>query len=65
MEGYWKSDELRLVNPDGITRGWQAILDRYLAVYAEPTEMGQLRLDTLESRLLTPDQALVIGLSGC
>lgn len=61
MEGYWKSDDLRLVSAEGISRGWQATLDRYLAVYAHAPAMGHLRLDTLEYTLLTPDRALVTG----
>ena len=29
MKGYWKSDEMKFVSGDNVSRGWQAALDRY------------------------------------
>lgn len=61
MEGYWRSPELTFAGSQGITRGWEAVLARYKATYADRAAMGQLTFSGLEFRPLGPDAALLLG----
>lgn len=36
MQGYWKSDDLVLSTPQGETRGWRTLRDRYRRRYGSP-----------------------------
>jgi uncharacterized protein (TIGR02246 family) len=44
------ADDAVFVSPAGITRGRQAVLDRYRARYASPQAMGTLKLEPLDVR---------------
>ena len=48
MEPYWKSDSLIFIGRNGITRGWQATLDRYKASYPTKEAMGTLRFENVQ-----------------
>src|ERR1700678_4808315 len=61
MTGYWKSDETAFVGGNGITRGWQAVLDRYKRNYPDREAMGHLTFSELEVHLTCPDAAFAIG----
>jgi ketosteroid isomerase-like protein len=61
MEGYWKSPEIEFVGASGITRGWQAVLDRYRRNYPDAKAMGKLSFSNLEVHLLCPEAAFAIG----
>jgi len=61
MAGYWKSDETAFVGANGITRGWQAVLDRYKKNYPDRKAMGQLTFSNLEVHVTCPDAAFAIG----
>lgn len=61
MDGYVESDSLTFLGANGVTRGWQATLDRYKRVYPTPEKMGKLTFSELEFRMLGPDHALVLG----
>lgn len=61
MEGYSKSPELTFAGSSGITRGWQAVMERYQRNYADQKAMGHLDFSDLEVRSLGKDAALVIG----
>ena len=61
MAGYWKSDETAFVGANGITRGWQAVLDRYKKNYPGREAMGQLTFSNLEVHVTCPDAAFAIG----
>jgi ketosteroid isomerase-like protein len=61
MAGYWKSQETEFVGANGITRGWQAVLDRYHRNYPDAKAMGQLTFSKLEVHVVCPDAAFVIG----
>lgn len=45
MEAYWKSEQLQFGGATGITRGWQATLDRYKKSYPDKATMGQLTFE--------------------
>jgi ketosteroid isomerase-like protein len=61
MTGYWKSGETAFVGANGITRGWQAVLDRYRTRYPDRKAMGHLSFSNLEVHILCPDAAFAIG----
>jgi ketosteroid isomerase-like protein len=61
MEGYWKSPEIEFVGASGITRGWQAVLDRYRRNYPDGKAMGKLSFSNLEIHVVCPDAAFAIG----
>jgi ketosteroid isomerase-like protein len=61
MQGYWKSEETEFVGASGITRGWQAVLDRYRRNYADRKAMGRLSFSNLEVHIVCPDAAFAIG----
>jgi ketosteroid isomerase-like protein len=61
MTGYWKSDETAFVGANGITRGWQAVLDRYKRNYPDREAMGHLTFSALEVQVTCPDAAFAIG----
>jgi ketosteroid isomerase-like protein len=61
MDGYWKSDKLLFVGSSGVTRGWQATLERYRRNYPDRAAMGHLTFSELEITLLNPDAPFVLG----
>ncbi|MGD0403018.1 MAG: DUF4440 domain-containing protein [Candidatus Acidiferrales bacterium] len=61
MTGYWKSSETEFVGASGITRGWQAVLDRYRRNYSDGKAMGRLTFSSLEVHVTCRDSAFVIG----
>jgi uncharacterized protein (TIGR02246 family) len=60
MEGYARRDDVVFVGK-AVTRGWQAVLDRYLQAYSSAAQMGRLRFSQIEVRQLGPAHALVLG----
>jgi ketosteroid isomerase-like protein len=61
MFGYWKGDETKFIGANGITRGWQSVLDRYRRNYPDAKAMGELSFGNLEIHVTCPDAAYVIG----
>jgi ketosteroid isomerase-like protein len=61
MTGYWKSEETEFVGARGITRGWQAVLDRYRRNYPDAKAMGRLTFSNVEVHVVCRDVAFVIG----
>jgi ketosteroid isomerase-like protein len=61
MQGYWKSARTLFVGANGVTRGWQAVLDRYRRAYPDRRAMGRLNFSGLEIEQDCPRAALVIG----
>jgi ketosteroid isomerase-like protein len=61
MTGYWKSPETEFVGASGITRGWQAVLDRYRRNYPDGKAMGRLTFSNLDVHIVCPDAAFVVG----
>jgi ketosteroid isomerase-like protein len=61
MQKYWKSERLVFVGSNGITRGWQTVLERYKRVYPDRAAMGKLTFSDLETTALGKDAALVLG----
>lgn len=61
MKGYWNSPELTFSSSSGVSRGYQAVLDRYLKTYPDKAAMGHLEFSNLEVRMTGPASALVLG----
>ncbi len=61
MRGYWKSEEMKFVSGDNVSRGWQAALDRYKKNYDSKSKMGVLTFADLEVNVLSKDAAVVLG----
>ncbi|MCY7375996.1 MAG: DUF4440 domain-containing protein [Pyrinomonadaceae bacterium] len=61
MRGYWKSEEMKFVSGDNVSRGWQAALDRYKKNYDSKAKMGVLTFSGLEVNVITKDSAVVLG----
>jgi uncharacterized protein (TIGR02246 family) len=61
MEGYWKSDQTTFSGSSGVSRGWQALLDRYRKNYSTRAIMGHLEFSELEITPLGDDAALILG----
>jgi ketosteroid isomerase-like protein len=61
MAGYWKSEETEFVSAEGISRGWQALLERYKRSYPDRKAMGTLSFSNLEVRVECSTSAYAIG----
>jgi ketosteroid isomerase-like protein len=61
MAGYWKSEETEFVGANGLSRGWEALLQRYQRNYPDRKAMGQLSFSNLEIHVVCADAAYVIG----
>jgi uncharacterized protein (TIGR02246 family) len=61
MEYYWKSDSLRFMTKEKVTKGWNATLKRYKQGYPDKASMGQLDFDILSVEILGAEYALVTG----
>ena len=55
------AEDAAFVSPTGLTRGRQALLERYRKRYPDKAAMGTLSLDILEARLAGADGASVVA----
>ncbi len=61
LAAYEQSDQVTFAGRTGVTRGIQAITERYRQAYASKEAMGTLTFTLLEVRLTGSDTALVLG----
>ncbi|MBK9508149.1 MAG: nuclear transport factor 2 family protein [Cytophagaceae bacterium] len=61
MLDYWKSDELKFIGKNGVVKGWNATLERYLKSYPDRATMGQLKFDIKEIDFHSKKSAWVLG----
>ena len=61
MDHYWKSDSLRFMTKEKVTRGWKNTLERYKKGYPDKQTMGKLDFDILSVEQLANDAAIVTG----
>jgi ketosteroid isomerase-like protein len=61
MKYYWRSEKTLFVGANGVTRGWQAVLDRYHRSYPDRKAMGHLTFSNIEIEQDCPQAAVVIG----
>lgn len=61
MNGYWNSNQTEFVSSEGVSRGWQALLERYRSSYPDRKAMGHLTFSDLEIRVECSTAAYAIG----
>lgn len=62
VDNYWNSPDTTLFSGKEVTKGWQAILERYQKRYqGEGKEMGHLTSTEVEIDMLGPESAFVRG----
>ena len=61
LEGYWHSEKLTFSGSTGVSRGFDAVRDRYNKSYPDRQAMGKLDFSELEIRMLGKNAALVLG----
>jgi ketosteroid isomerase-like protein len=61
MRGYWKSEAITFASGGEITRGWNAMLERYKRGYPTPEKMGHLGFSIQQLDFLCEDWAKVFG----
>jgi len=61
MNGYWNSNQTEFVSSEGVSRGWQALLERYRRSYPDRKTMGRLTFSDLEIRVECSTAAYALG----
>jgi ketosteroid isomerase-like protein len=61
MNGYWNSNQTEFVSSEGVSRGWQALLERYRHSYPDRNAMGHLTFSDLEIRVECSTAAYALG----
>ena len=61
MNGYWNSNQTEFVSSEGVSRGWQALLERYRHSYPDRKAMGHLTFANLEIRVECSTSAYAVG----
>jgi ketosteroid isomerase-like protein len=61
MNGYWNSNQTEFVSSEGVSRGWQALLERYRRSYPDRKAMGHLTFSDLEIRVECSTAGYAIG----
>jgi ketosteroid isomerase-like protein len=61
MNGYWNSNQTEFVSSEGVSRGWQALLERYRRSYPDRKAMGHLTFSDLEIRVECSTAAYALG----
>ena len=61
MEGYWKHDSLRFIGKNGISYGWNKVLENYLKGYPDKEAMGTLTFEILDIQVFNEENAWVLG----
>ena len=61
MQCYQNSPELRFAGKDEVSYGWEPVLEKYRAGYADQAAMGRLLFSDLDVTLIDRDNAMVFG----
>jgi len=61
MEGYWKNDSLKFYGKNGMTQGWENILDNYLKAYPTEDHTGILSYKTNDITKISNNAYYVLG----
>ncbi|MCB0480803.1 MAG: nuclear transport factor 2 family protein [Flavobacteriales bacterium] len=61
MSYYWKSDSLQFLSKNGLSNGWQKVMNNYQKGYPTPEKMGKLDFEILETKNLGNVSALMLG----
>lgn len=61
MGTYWQNDSITFIGKDGVTYGWQRVLDRYKRNFPDRAAMGTLSFKILHVKVLSKNRAYVVG----
>jgi len=61
METYWKSDDLKFVSGDQVTKGWSSTRKRYRERYRTESGLGWLALEKVDVTMAGENFAVVTG----
>jgi hypothetical protein len=61
MEAYHRSDSLKFIGRNGVTYGWDRVLDNYRKHYSSPEKMGQLNFTVIHLDALSDTVYRMIG----
>lgn len=61
MQGYWKHDSLMFVGQNGVTYGYENILNNYKKNYKDAAMMGKLYFTIMQVKQLSAEYYFVLG----
>ncbi len=61
MQAYWPSEELIIVGPETVTKGWEEALARYELRYPDTDTMGTLKFEVLDIVPLQTEFLCMVG----
>lgn len=61
MTSYWSNDSLMFVGKNGVTYGYNNVLNNYKKSYPDTISMGKLYFEIKEVKQLSPEYYFVIG----
>ncbi|HEY9760600.1 MAG TPA: nuclear transport factor 2 family protein [Oculatellaceae cyanobacterium] len=61
VQGYWQSNETVFVGANGVSRGFNKVLERYKRDYPDKKAMGHLSFSNLEVHPTCTDSAYALG----
>ncbi|OYX26360.1 MAG: DUF4440 domain-containing protein [Flavobacteriales bacterium 32-35-8] len=61
MEGFWKNDSLKFYGPNGITRGWDNLFEKYRRNYPDKDHTGILSYKINDISKISDDNYYVLG----
>ncbi|WP_100610571.1 YybH family protein [Confluentibacter lentus] len=61
MEGFWKNDSLKLYGPNGITRGWDNLFEKYRRNYPDKDHTGILSYKVNDISKISDGNYYVLG----
>ncbi|MCE9680535.1 DUF4440 domain-containing protein [Shewanella sp. AS1] len=61
MQGYWRSEKLRIASGKKFRYGWQETLDAFKKYYSTRALMGKLQLTQVEIKVFNNSAAMVVG----
>ena len=61
MLPYWKSDSLMFIGKSGMKQGWKTTLSNYKKSYSNKEEMGSLKFENIDYKIIDSKSVLVTG----
>lgn len=61
MDGYAREETTTFVSAEGVTRGWQTVLERYQRSYNSRDRMGTLQFDELDLKPISEFYMMATG----
>lgn len=61
MKGYWNNDSVMYVGKNGVTYGYNTVLQKYKQTFPDTASMGKLSFEILHVKQLSPEWCFVTG----